>query len=211
MYKRQELAYRSQQALKSILHDYAAFEVVTLDRFTHRVIRSFARDLGLSLSFDVEIQQEQMLTQVVDRVIEKVGHDKEITQLLQQFTSQKMDDELSWDVSQNLYDIAKLLLSENDRIPLDSFLSQDRFVFNNQHKFLKSHKKNLKEKISLLGKQTIELILGNDLAENDFSRGTLFKHFLKLQNLDFIRLYENKLEENFQLEKNIHNLSLIHI
>ena len=204
----EELAYRSQQALKSILHDYAAFEVVTLDRFTHRVIRSFARDLGLSLSFDVEIQQEQMLTQVVDRVIEKVGHDKEITRLLQQFTSQKMDDQLSWDISQNLNDIAKLLLSENDRIHLDTFLSQDRSVFNDQHKFLKSYKKVCKEKISLLGKQTIELILGNDLAQNDFSRGTLFKHFLKLQNLDFTRLYENKLEENFQLEKNIYNKTL---
>ena len=40
------------------------------------------------------------------------------------------------------------------------------------------------------------------------AEGTLFKHFLKLQNLDFTRLYENKLEENFQLEKNIYNKTL---
>ena len=200
----EELVFRSKQTLKLILHDYAAFEVVTLDRFTHRVIRSFARDLGLSLSFEVEIQQEQMLAQVVERVIEKVGLNKDITRLLQQFTFQKMDDQLSWDISQNLINIAKLLLSENDRIPLQTFLLQDRDVFDDQYKFLKSYRKTCKEKISLLGKQTIELLLSNDLTQEDFSRGTVFKHFLKLQNLDFVRLYENKLEENFQLEKNIY-------
>ena len=204
----EELVFRSKQTLKLILHDYAAFEVVTLDRFTHRVIRSFARDLGLSLSFEVEIQQEQMLAQVVERVIEKVGLNKDITRLLQQFTFQKIDDQLSWDISQNLINIAKLLLSENDRIPLQTFLLQDRDVFDDVHKFLKSYRKTCKEKISLLGKQTIELLLSNDLTQEDFSRGTVFKHFLKLQNLDFVRLYENKLEENFQLEKNIYKKTL---
>tara|TARA_B100000767_G_C19777545_1_gene543592 strand:+ start:759 stop:3887 length:3129 start_codon:yes stop_codon:yes gene_type:complete len=205
---REELVFRSKQTLKFILHDYEAFEVVTLDRFTHRVIRSFAHDLGLSLSFEVEIQQEQMLTQVVERVIEKVGQNEEITRLLKQFTLQKMDDQLSWDISQNLINIAKLLLSENDRIPLHNFLLKDRAVFDDTHKFLMSYRKICKEKISLLGKQTIEFILSNDLTHGDFSRGTVFKHFLKLQNLNFIRLYENKLEENFQLEKNIYKKTL---
>ena len=204
----EDLVFRSKKTLKFILHDYAAFEVVTLDRFTHRVIRSFARDLGLSLSFEVEIQQEQMLTQVVERVIEKVGQNEEITRLLQQFTLQKMDDQLSWDISQNLINIAKLLLSENDRIPLHNFILQDRAVFDDQYKFLKSYRKTRKEKVSLLGKQTIEFILSNDLTQDDFSRGTVFKHFQKLQNLDFIRLYENKLEENFLLEKNIYKKTL---
>ena len=40
----EDLVFRSKKTLKFIVHDYAAFEVVTLDRFTHRVIRSFARD-----------------------------------------------------------------------------------------------------------------------------------------------------------------------
>ena len=203
-----ELAFRSRQALKLILQDYAAFEVVTLDRFTHRIIRSFARDLGLSLSFEVEIQQEQMLTQVVERIIDKAGSDKEITPLLEQFTLQKMDDQLSWDISANLFEIAKLLLKENDRIPLQYVLSQSRTAFGRQHNFLKTYSNTCKQNISLVGTEVLGLIESKQLNQADFSSGTLYKHFLKLKQLDFVRLYENKLEENLEEEKNIYNKSL---
>ena len=203
-----ELAFRSRQALKLILQDYAAFEVVTLDRFTHRIIRSFARDLGLSLSFEVEIQQEQMLSQVVERIIDKAGSDKEITPLLEQFTLQKMDDQLSWDISANLFEIAKLLLKENDRIPLQYVLSQSRTAFGRQYNFLKTYSNTCKQNISLLGTEVLGLIESKQLTQADFSRGTLYKHFQKLKQLDFVRLYENKLEENLEEEKNIYNKSL---
>ena len=203
-----ELAFRSRQALKLILQDYAAFEVVTLDRFTHRIIRSFARDLGLSLSFEVEIQQEQMLMQVVERIIDKAGSDKEITPLLEQFTLQKMDDQLSWDISANLFEIAKLLLKENDRIPLQYVLSQSRTAFGRQHNFLKTYSNTCKQNISLVGTEVLGLIESKQLNQADFSSGTLYKHFLKLKQLDFVRLYENKLEENLEEEKNIYNKSL---
>ena len=203
-----ELAFRSRQALKLILQDYAAFEVVTLDRFTHRIIRSFARDLGLSLSFEVEIQQEQMLSQVVERIIDKAGSDKEITPLLEQFTLQKMDDQLSWDISANLFEIAKLLLKENDRISLQYVLSQSRTAFGRQHNFLKTYSNTCKQNISLLGTEVLGLIESKQLTQADFSRGTLYKHFQKLKQLDFVRLYENKMEENLEEEKNIYNKSL---
>ena len=203
-----ELAFRSRQALKLILQDYAAFEVVTLDRFTHRIIRSFARDLGLSLSFEVEIQQEQMLMQVVERIIDKAGSDKEITPLLEQFTLQKMDDQLSWDISANLFEIAKLLLKENDRIPLQYVLSQSRVAFGRQHNFLKTYSNTCKENISLIGIEVLGLIESKQLTQADFSRGALYKHFQKLKQLDFTRLYENKLNENLEAEKNIYNKSL---
>ena len=203
-----ELAFRSRQALKLILQDYAAFEVVTLDRFTHRIIRSFARDLGLSLSFEVEIQQEQMLSQVVERIIDKAGSDKEITPLLEQFTLQKMDDQLSWDISANLFEIAKLLLKENDRIPLQYVLSQSRTAFGRQHNFLKTYSNTCKQNISLLGTEVLGLIESKQLTQADFRRGTLYMHFQKLKQLDFVRLYENKLEENLEEEKNIYNKSL---
>ena len=198
-----ELAFRSRQALKLILQDYAAFEVVTLDRFTHRIIRSFARDLGLSLSFEVEIQQEQMLSQVVERIIDKAGSDKEITPLLEQFTLQKMDDQLSWDISANLFEIAKLLLKENDRIPLQYVLSQSRTAFGRQYNFLKTYSNTCKQNISLLGTEVLGLIESKQLTQADFSRGTLYKHFQKLKQLDFVRLYENKLEENLESLKSL--------
>ena len=203
-----ELRYRSKHALKIILHDYAAFEIVTLDRFTHRIIRSFSRDLGLSHSFEVEIQEKQMLTEVIDRVVEKAGSDKEITRLLELFTLQKFNDQLSWDISKNLFSIAALLLNENDRIPIQQFLLQSRSSFDNQHKILEALIKSSKQSINLIAVEVLSLIESNGLTKDDFARGTLFNHFQKLERLDFKDLYKNQLEENLDLNQKIYTSKL---
>jgi hypothetical protein len=34
----------------SIIHNYAAFDISTIDKFTHKVIRAFAHDLNLPMT-----------------------------------------------------------------------------------------------------------------------------------------------------------------
>ena len=44
---------KAEKILSKILHNYSDFNVFTIDKFTHRLIRSFSRELGLSLNFNV--------------------------------------------------------------------------------------------------------------------------------------------------------------
>jgi precorrin isomerase len=44
---------KSQQIIKHIIHNYAAFDISTIDKFTHKVIRAFAHDLKLPMTFEV--------------------------------------------------------------------------------------------------------------------------------------------------------------
>ena len=44
----EEIQIRSRKILKHLLHHYASFSVETIDRFNHRLIRTFARDLKLA-------------------------------------------------------------------------------------------------------------------------------------------------------------------
>jgi ATP-dependent exoDNAse (exonuclease V) beta subunit len=37
---------KSQQIIKHIIHNYAAFDILTIDKFTHKIIRAFAHDLN---------------------------------------------------------------------------------------------------------------------------------------------------------------------
>ena len=113
----QELKHRAKRSLQTILHYYAAFDVITLDSFTHRVIRTFAKDLGLSYNFDVTLEVDEFLEEIVDRILDRVGEATDLTRVLEQFTFEKMDDEgiSSWELKKNLIDAAKLLLNENDR------------------------------------------------------------------------------------------------
>jgi len=41
----EELRRKAQITLKDILHNYAFFDISTIDKFTHRLIRTFAKDL----------------------------------------------------------------------------------------------------------------------------------------------------------------------
>ena len=48
-----ELKLRSEMVLKHILHNYAAFNISTIDGFNHQLIRNFAFDLHLNQFFEV--------------------------------------------------------------------------------------------------------------------------------------------------------------
>jgi len=106
---------KSRQILKSIINNYAAFEVSTIDGFTHRVLRTFAKDLDLPLNFEVELNTEEVLTEAVDRLINKAGEDEKLTKVLVSFVLGKTDDDKSWDISRDLLGIANLLTKETRR------------------------------------------------------------------------------------------------
>jgi len=59
--------------LKSILHNYAAFDIVTIDTFTHRVIRTFAHDLGIPINFEIEMDTETLIEESVNALISRIG------------------------------------------------------------------------------------------------------------------------------------------
>ena len=111
---------RSKRILNAIFQNYAAFGITTIDSFTHKLIRTFAYDLHLSLNFDVEMDAESLLNEAVDSVISKIGEDSELTDLLIQFAIQKLDDDKSWDISEDLKAFSKIILNENDALQLKS-------------------------------------------------------------------------------------------
>ncbi|WP_339648411.1 UvrD-helicase domain-containing protein, partial [uncultured Salegentibacter sp.] len=108
-----ELKTKAAKILKSIIHNYAAFEVSTIDGFTHRVLRTFAKDLGLPVNFEIALNTRQILMEAVDRLISKAGTDKELTKVLIAFAISKTDDDKSWDIAKDLFEISELLIGEN--------------------------------------------------------------------------------------------------
>src|SRR5690606_32876457 len=87
---------KSKRILKNIIHNYAGFDISTIDKFTHKVIRSFAFDLNLPLHFEVSLDTEALLQEAVDAIIAKAGSDEEVTKLLIDFTISKAYDDKSW-------------------------------------------------------------------------------------------------------------------
>ena len=58
---KKDIELMAEKILSKILHNYSDFSVFTIDKFTHRLIRNFSRELGLSLNFNVELNEKEFL------------------------------------------------------------------------------------------------------------------------------------------------------
>ena len=185
---------RSKKILDAILKNYAAFSITTIDSFTHKIIKNFAYDLGLSLNFEVEMDGVSLLNEAVDVLISKIGTDKKLTSLLIDYSLDKTDDDKSWDISRDLSEFAKMLLNEDDVAHFRILADKQLDDFTNLKTKLYNQQKELKESIKKVGEECIQLIDSNDLEHKDFMRGTIPKFFddlsTKSVNIDFIKRSE---------------------
>jgi len=171
-----EIKQKAKQIIRHIIHNYAAFDISTIDKFTHRVIRAFARDLNLPMTFEVSLDTENLLQEAVDALIAQAGEDEVLTKLLVDFAMEKTDDDKSWDVSREIMDTGRLALNENHRSEI-SHLSQKSIP---EFMMLKEKLGKLSDGIEsenrLLAQTVLELLDNHGVDHGSFSRGTFPNH-----------------------------------
>ncbi|MCB0468457.1 MAG: UvrD-helicase domain-containing protein, partial [Aequorivita sp.] len=175
-----EIQTQSQKTLKTLLHNYAAFSVETIDRFNHRLMRTFARDLKLATNFEVTLETDELLAEAVDLLLSKAGENKEITKVLLDFALEKTDDDKSWDISRDIANAARLLYDENDSAHVSNLKQKSLDDFLEFKKQLLKKKKVLSGKIETIAAETLQLIDESGLQFDDFSGSYLPKHFQNL-------------------------------
>ena len=73
---------RAQNILTAILHNYSDFAIGTIDKFVQKVVRTFAFDLKIPMSFEIEMDDDKLLTQAIDLLIGQIGNDEKLTKAL---------------------------------------------------------------------------------------------------------------------------------
>ncbi len=174
------LLQRAEKVLQNILHNYSAFNITTIDSFTHRLIRSFAFDLGLSLNFDVEMDAKSLLNEAVEALIAKIGEDKELTNVLIDFSLQKANEDKSWDITRELNEIAQILLNENDNVHIQQLQERPIQDFIDLKTKLYKKQKEIENQFAEVGKEGLAIIDNVDLEYKDFYYTQFPKHFLNL-------------------------------
>ncbi|MRX39504.1 AAA family ATPase [Flavobacterium sp. LC2016-23] len=176
---------KSQNIIKHLIHNYAAFDISTIDKFTHKVIRAFAHDLNLPMTFEVTLDTENLLVEAVDAIIAQAGQDETLTKLLIDFTMEKTDDDKSWDVSREILETGRLVLNENNRNEISHF--QDKSI----EEFVAIKKKmsvlcsDLEKENAESATQVLELIDKNGIDLKSFSRGTFPNHLESIRDGKF--------------------------
>ncbi|MBE7641270.1 UvrD-helicase domain-containing protein [Salegentibacter sp. BLCTC] len=184
------LKVKAAKILKSIIHNYAAFEVSTIDGFTHRVLRTFAKDLGLPVNFEIALNTRQILLEAVDRLIAKAGTHKDLTKVLVAFAINKTDDDKSWDIAKDLFEISELLIGENHQEALKKLKGKTTEDFQKFKEKISLEIKKTKAIIAETSSEFFELVESNNIEEKDFSGGYVYKHFVKLRDQKTIDGFE---------------------
>ena len=185
---------RSQVILQAILQNYSAFSIATIDSFTHKLIRTFAYDLQLPFNFEVEMDATSLLNEAVDVVISKIGVQKELTDLLINYSIAKIDDDKSWDISEDLKSFSKIILNENNNSHLEALKNVSIEEFNSLKQTLQAENKNIEKQFIEIGKIGLQLIHENAIDHTHFSYADLPKHFIKLTNFRKLKLDDLKFE-----------------
>ena len=73
-----EIAERARKSLRLILHDYSRFSISTIDSFFQRVIKSFNRELGINVAYQVDLEDNLILEEAVDEMLLSIDENPEL-------------------------------------------------------------------------------------------------------------------------------------
>lgn len=168
-YNDNELQSATQELLSLIIHNYDDFAVSTIDSFVHRVIRTFANEVDLPANFEVILDKDEIVPEIVDELFDKVGNDPELTRIMVSFVMKQIEEEKSHDLGRILSEFVEYNLSE-DVFKQKEFLKQLKLSdFPPLIKRLIQKQKLVKSEIEKLAQKAIDAFDSVSLSVDDLS------------------------------------------
>lgn len=168
-YSLDKVAQNATEARNLILHDYNNFAVMTIDKFFQRVMRAFIRELGVELSFNLELQTDSLLDQAADRMLEEVAEDKDLHRWIMEYIGENISDGASWNIKGAIVKLGEQLFNEeykHSRITSDDKPELERLVAAAYTKAT-----TLKKSYQYEGRQFVALMDKHALTAEDFKGG----------------------------------------
>lgn len=176
------LVGRANAVLGHMLHNWGEVAISTIDAFTRKVVRPFARDLRLDADLQMTTEQDYYRSRAVDALIEEAGNDARITQLLTEACLQLLHEERSWDPVRPLYDLSNELQKESAIGPLEKLRasnSEDIIALRDK---LNKETAAFRNKVHAIGKKALDLFAQHALGDNEvaYGKGGILSYFRKL-------------------------------
>jgi len=154
----QSISEIAKNRLNVMLHNYGDVAIITIDRFAHRLIRSFSRDLNLQADFEIEMDFSKVLQEAIDGLMQQVGSRKDLTELIVHYAKDLANTDKSWKATKNLYEIGQLIKKEDTDGWIQEIKPLGIQELFDLHKQASSQSNRLKEEIKTLGHSTIEYV-----------------------------------------------------
>jgi len=182
----QQVASRAEEAYDLIIHQYSRFEVSTIDSFFSRVLKSFARELNLPLSYEVEMNQKLALTETIENLFRTIDQQPEVKEWLTLFSKEQIENDKSWNVDRQIEKLGNNLFSEAFQ---EGFSGQsvNFSVLKEVIDRLKAQKAKFENTARLFANKAFDLMNQYGLTVNDFnySRSGPLAAFYALQKEEY--------------------------
>lgn len=106
---------RAARLLTRILFDYSFFSISTIDGFFQKIIRSFAREIGVNGAYNLELDSSMVLEQAVDNLFLNLSDDenKQLLQWLTHYAEDRIENAENWNIRGEITDLGKEIFKEN--------------------------------------------------------------------------------------------------
>jgi ATP-dependent exoDNAse (exonuclease V) beta subunit len=161
---------QAQLVLKRILHDYSRFSISTIDSFFQRVIKAFNRELGINAAYNVELDENSILEEAVDRLIQSVENDPTMLEWLDLFASEKIRDGKGWNLKRDIMRLGEEIYNETFKS-----LDGELYAKLNDRAFLKEYRSKLQKIIAVyenrlkaIGQDGLAAMAAEGVSADDF-------------------------------------------
>jgi ATP-dependent exoDNAse (exonuclease V) beta subunit len=165
----QQIADNAGIVIDKILHNYTQFSISTIDAFFQKIVKSFAKELGLLGNFKVELDQEKIMKEIIDQIMDDLGKEKELTGWLVDFSFSKVDDNKAWNIRPEIESLAKEVFKESFRNVEEALEGTGKAEFDFLLGQLKKTKKEFESVMISGATEALKLMEAHGLEIGDFA------------------------------------------
>lgn len=165
------IARQAGAVLSHMLHHWSDVAISTIDAFTRRVVRPFARDLQLDQDLRMTTEERYYRDSAVDALIGEAGVDPKVTALLTEACMQLLQEERAWDPGGPLRELSGELAKESAIKPLRALRELSAEEVTPLAEALRKETGLYRKKLNALGKEAMQLIEGAGLVAEDMANG----------------------------------------
>ncbi len=162
----------AERALSHLLHDYSHFSVVTIDSFFQKVIRSFAREMGLYAGYNVELDQGSVLDESTDLMLDDLEKNEFLKDWLVDWAERKIDEGKSWNFKSDVLRLGNEIFSEELQNIDPALLEEttDKESLERYRAKLQQMTNDYADRLRAMGQKALLLMAEHNLAIDDFAQ-----------------------------------------
>jgi ATP-dependent helicase/nuclease subunit A len=165
---------RAAEALGNILHDYSNFNISTIDTFFQKILRAFAKDIGISAAYNLHLDEDSAIQEITENVISNTTDNNRQSKWLMKAALDKIQDGKNWNIREELKSLFKETFKENYQVKENRIKEN----FKNEEEIEELQKNILDEiyefenELTKLATQCNIVLLKNGLTVFSFPYGT---------------------------------------